>query len=632
MFWAGRIYMNVLQRLGEEAKKEFWASLALRACEGMTPRLLVKILRHYRSAFLAYESLTAAQKSFGFGPGSEDAFAKKISLAVRTALNRETWREKALKEWQEAQRTDCEVILWTDYRYPLALKRLPDAPPYFYAKGNINLLSFPALAVVGSRKADGRALQKAEAMAEELSSVGLCIVSGMALGIDCSAHLGALQGQGKTIAVLGTGINTVYPKQHAGLYAKIAEEGLIISEFSPFAEPSAQNFPVRNRLITGISEGVLIVEAALKSGSLITARLALEQNKNVYVCRPLYAMHSLGGQKLLDEGALAVDDCQSIIADLVPNLMAQYEIFSEKHEKMPLKQEDSEQDETEKHVHARKDLRQQDRKAECSELTAGAADYAVKQEQAKTAEQNNGLAFAEERNFKNPALSEHSALTSAEIKCAENTVRRTAEKTKGAQKKQENVLERETAVYVPHLKVQDKKIQNREAEKFLSRPKPEDNLLPLSVDFAGMAREILYKDNPSKKLPDRAERKNRVQKSKDGQKAKQSPSEIGTQGIPSWLAGAVNAAGSKEAGNQNAVTDPAEGNFKECSVLLPDTESAVVPILLEAESLTADEILLQLQEQGENTDMAALSAELLMLEVEGSIEKLAGGRYRICYE
>lgn len=612
--------MNVLQRLGEEVKKEFWASLALRACEGMTPRLLVKILRHYRSAFLAYESLTAA-KAFGLSAFDEDDFAKKIPQAVRTQLKRETWREKALKEWQEAQRTDCEVILWTDYRYPLALKRLPDAPAYFYAKGNINLLSLPALAVVGSRKAHGMALRKAEAMAEELSSVGLCIVSGMALGIDCSAHLGALRGQGKTIAVLGTGINTVYPKQHAGLYAKIAEEGLIISEFSPFSEPSAQNFPVRNRLITGISEGVLIVEAALKSGSLITARLALEQNKNVYVCRPLHALHSLGGQKLLDEGALAVDDCQSIIADLVPNLMAQYEIFSEKYEKMPFTQEDSGKDETEEHEHAQNSLPRQGKMPECCEQTAGAADNAVKQEQAKAAEQDNGPNFAEE-GYK---------LSAAETEYTENTDKRTAEKSKEIQKKR-NASERETAVYAVHLKAQDEQIRSREAKKFLFRPSPEDNLQPLSVDFAGMAREILHKDNPAKKLPDSAERKNRVQKSKTGQKIKQCPSDTGIEDMPSWLSGTANAAVSNGGGAENTVSDPAGGNFKEHSAALPDTESAAVPILLEAESLTADEILLRLQEQGENMDMAALSAELLMLEVEGSIEKIAGGRYRICYE
>lgn len=605
--------MNVLQRLGDEAKKDFWASLALRACEGMTPRLLVKILRHYRSAFCAYQSL-AAVKSFGLAAGVEDVFAKKIPQAVRTALINGTWREKALKEWQEAQRTDCDVILWTDYRYPLALKHLPDAPSYFYAKGDISLLSLPALAVVGSRKAHAKALQKAEAMAEELSSVGLCIVSGMALGIDRSAHIGALQGQGKTIAVLGTGINTVYPKQHAGLYAKIAEDGLIISEFSPFAEPSAQNFPVRNRLITGISEGVLIVEADLKSGSLITARLALEQNKNVYVCRPLHAMHSLGGQKLLDEGALAVDDCQGIIADLVPNLMAQYEAFAEKQEKTPPEQEYGIQEEN------------------CGQ-SAGQTECVMKQEQAKAAVQENRLICGKEKNHENSVYYEH-VLSAPEKEDGQSADERAAEnpRKKTAPQKAESVAERESAVYAPYLKARNKQNRSKDAKNFLSRPRLEDNLQPLRVDFAGMALEILHKDNPAKKLPDSGGRKNRMPKSKAGQNAKQCPSDESIKGMPVRLFHTADDVRSGNAEPENGVPAPAGLNSKERKTFLPDTDSAVIPILLEAESLTADEILLCLRKQGQDTDMAALSAELLMLEVEGSIEKLAGGRYRICYE
>ncbi len=319
--------LNAVDKLSDEARKDYWASLAFRYCEGVTPRLLCKILRHYGSAFVAYEALTQKQNIL-----STDIVAQKISNEIKYQLKNNTWREKALLEWQEAKKTDCDILLWSDYRYPLALKNIADAPCFFYLKGNIALLSNPTLAIVGSRKYTQQGIIKAENIANELSLLGITIVSGMALGIDYAAHKGALQGTGKTIAILGSGINVVYPKQHNFLYQEIAEQGLIISEFSPFTQPVSYNFPIRNRLVTGISEGVLIVEAALKSGSLVTARHAIEQNKNVYVLPPESSYHSLGGQKLLEEGAILVTDSYGIIAEMLPDLTREYEILAQKTE------------------------------------------------------------------------------------------------------------------------------------------------------------------------------------------------------------------------------------------------------------------------------------------------------------
>lgn len=500
--------MHVLDRLSEDAKKEFWASLALRCAEGMRPRLLAKILRHYGSAYQAYQVLASKELIAGF-----DAFAQKISVPLRQALKNERWREPALQEWQDAQRTDCEVVLWTDYRYPLALKQLIDAPAFFYAKGDAGLLSYPTLAVAGARKATRQGERKSFEIAEELAGLGLAIVSGMALGIDQAAHRGALEAQGKTIAVLGTGINVVYPDTHKDLYQTIAERGLLISEFPPFTKPLAQNFPIRNRLITGISEGVLIVEAALKSGSLITARLALEQNKNVYVCRPLGENHSLGGQKLLEEGALLVDDAYTIVADLVPNLSQQYENLRQKC----VQAEDEKQ---------------------CPEI----------QEQVNLETGQNSQTEQQEQ----------------------------------AQETQNNVsLQKKT--YFAH--------------SLLSRPKINDELTPLSLDFGEMAQTILNKKSTLKAFPqpEKAPKKER----------------------------------NKKAEQKISIDSSAEQ--KEISKKM-DSDDPILQILCVHEPLTADEIMQFLQQKQIDMDMASLSSALLMLEVEGVIVKEAGAVYRLCYD
>lgn len=509
--------MHVLDRLNEDAKKEFWASLALRSAEGMRPRLLAKILRHYGSAFEAYQALSSKEPITAF-----DIFAQKIPSSLRQALKNEQWRKLAMQEWQDAQKTDCEVVLWTDYRYPLALKQLIDAPAFFYAKGDVGLLSYPTLAIVGARKATLEGKCKAREIAGELAGLGLAIVSGMALGIDQAAHYGALgtlggapegalEAQGKTIAVLGTGINVVYPEKHKELYQTIAEHGLLISEFSPFTKPLAQNFPIRNRLITGISEGVLIVEAALKSGSLITARLALEQNKNVYVCRPLSANHSLGGQKLLEEGALPVDDAYTIVADLVPNLSLQYENLRKKSEQADAEKQDV-----------------------------------------------------------------------SPVKKQENP----------AEEPIEELQRQETQIY-PEKFLQKKKYA---AHSLLARPKVDDELTPLSLDFGEMAQAVLNKKSVLKEVPHSQKAYKKEQKNKEKRK------------------------------------NPAVENLPAEQKKIPteiNSDDPVVQILCAHEQLTADEILQFLQEKEIAMDMASLSSALLLLEVEGTITKGAGARYSL---
>ncbi|OSI13651.1 DNA-processing protein DprA, partial [Neisseria dumasiana] len=154
-------------------------------------------------------------------------------------------------------------------------------PFILYAKGELSALTQPSLAIVGSRNASVTGNENARAFSKEISRHGVSIVSGLALGIDAHAHLGCLEGGGKTIAVLGTGIDCIYPSRHLKLAEQITENGLLLSEFPLKSPPIAGHFPLRNRIISGLSLCILVIEAAIKSGSLITARMALEQNRDV---------------------------------------------------------------------------------------------------------------------------------------------------------------------------------------------------------------------------------------------------------------------------------------------------------------------------------------------------------------
>jgi DNA processing protein len=186
-----------------------------------------------------------------------------------------------------------------------------------YAKGRLELLRRPAIAIVGSRNATAQGIANAEAFARSLSAAGYVIVSGQALGIDTAAHRGALGGEGSTIAVIGTGADIVYPARNHDLAHAIARDGLILSEF-PLGTPAlAQNFPRRNRIISGLSRGVLVVEAALRSGSLITARLAGEQGRDVFaIPGSIHSPLSKGCHTLIKQGAKLVDSAQDVLDEL----------------------------------------------------------------------------------------------------------------------------------------------------------------------------------------------------------------------------------------------------------------------------------------------------------------------------
>lgn len=209
------------------------------------------------------------------------------------------------------------IITLADGGYPPALLEIADPPSVLYVRGNPDLLHRRGIAVVGSRNATPQGTQTAESFARHLAAQGLCIVSGLALGIDAAAHRGALAAQGETVAVIGTGADRIYPARNKDLAIAIAERGAIVSEF-PLGTPAvAYNFPRRNRIISGLARGVLVVEAAPESGSLITARLAAEQGREVFaIPGSIHSPVARGCHKLIKQGAKLVETAQDILEEL----------------------------------------------------------------------------------------------------------------------------------------------------------------------------------------------------------------------------------------------------------------------------------------------------------------------------
>ena len=209
------------------------------------------------------------------------------------------------------------IITLADGGYPPALLEIADPPSVLYVRGNPDLLHRRGLAVVGSRNATPQGTQTAESFARHLAAQGLCIVSGLALGIDAAAHRGALAAPGETVAVIGTGADRIYPARNKDLAIAIAERGAIVSEF-PLGTPAvAYNFPRRNRIISGLARGVLVVEAAPESGSLITARLAAEQGREVFaIPGSIHSPVARGCHKLIKQGAKLVETAQDILEEL----------------------------------------------------------------------------------------------------------------------------------------------------------------------------------------------------------------------------------------------------------------------------------------------------------------------------
>jgi DNA processing protein len=213
--------------------------------------------------------------------------------------------------------TNNHLVTVADGEFPQALLNTADPPLVLYVKGRLDLLNTPTLAIVGSRSASVQGMRNAEAFAQALSEAAICVASGMAHGIDTAAHKGALKGQGSSIAVVGTGLDKVYPAANRELAHLLAQQGTIISEFPLGTPPVASNFPRRNRIISGLSAGCLVVEASLQSGSLITARMALEQGREVFaIPGSIHSPQSKGCHSLIKQGAKLVESAQDILEEM----------------------------------------------------------------------------------------------------------------------------------------------------------------------------------------------------------------------------------------------------------------------------------------------------------------------------
>jgi len=240
----------------------------------------------------------------------------------------------AQKEIERAKKFDISILCFNDENYPPLLRQLPDPPPVLYVYGKL-IPSDMCVAIVGSRNSTSYGDSITRTLAKDLAQNQVTIVSGMARGIDTAAHKGALDVNGRTVAVMGCGLETVYPGENRALFHSIAKKkGAVISEFSMGAKPEAYHFPSRNRIISGMSTGTIVVEAGNKSGSLITARLALEQNRQVFaVPGQVHSQMTEGTHRLIKQGAKLIENAQDVLEDLGTFLNAH--LFVSKEEKAP---------------------------------------------------------------------------------------------------------------------------------------------------------------------------------------------------------------------------------------------------------------------------------------------------------
>jgi DNA processing protein len=281
-----------------------WVALAL--TPGLGPRLAGKLLAEFGSPTAVFNaSLTALE-------------AQHLPAAVAQAIHSRQPMSDAAKELSQAQAYGCRLLTWDEPEYPARLRETYDPPTLLYVRGNIALLSRHIISIVGTRRPTPYGNQMAEKLARDLADRGLVVASGLARGIDASAHKGALSSAcGSTVGVLGCGIDVIYPKENKKIFAEIEQRGVLISEFSMGTFPAPQNFPIRNRIIAGMGLGVVVVEAAQYSGSLITARLGMEFGREVYAV-PGNATQtmSFGPNQLIKQGAKLVTGWEDVVEEL----------------------------------------------------------------------------------------------------------------------------------------------------------------------------------------------------------------------------------------------------------------------------------------------------------------------------
>jgi len=288
----------------------YWLALAL--TPGLGPTRIKKLIEHYGTAERVFHASLTELEATGMRAVSAQSIATGKSL------------ELAQQECANALEARARIISLSDPEYPQRLKEIYDPPVILFVKGSIDVLAQPGIAMVGTRHPTPYGSGMAERLSTDLAARGLVIISGLARGIDTASHRGAIAAKGKTIAVLGTGIDVMYPKENTRLTEQIvALGGALITEFPVGTPPTPQNFPVRNRIISGMSAGVLVVEAAEYSGTRITSRLALEQNRDVYaVPGNVTNKNSWGPNTLIKQGAKLVATWEDVWEELPPDIQA----------------------------------------------------------------------------------------------------------------------------------------------------------------------------------------------------------------------------------------------------------------------------------------------------------------------
>jgi DNA processing protein len=292
----------VTQVLSQEEELHW---LALKLVPGLGTRISKKLLDRFRSP----EAVFRASRTELEGAGMSAAVAQSISSGCTF--------EDAAAQQEKIKETGTVLVTISDPRYPAALREIYDPPILLFARGQVALFDSIMLAIVGTRRPTPYGVAVAERLAADLAQAGLTIVSGMARGIDTAAHKGALTAGGNTVAVLGCGVDVVYPSENRKLAADLAVKGLLVSEFPMGSTAFPQNFPIRNRIVSGLSAGVLVVEGAQYSGSAITAKLAMDQGREVFaVPGNITSKLSWGPNLLIKQGAKLVQDWNDVIAEL----------------------------------------------------------------------------------------------------------------------------------------------------------------------------------------------------------------------------------------------------------------------------------------------------------------------------
>ena len=293
-----------------EDDTQFW--LGLTKLEGLGVRGAHRLVEHFGSAQGAYMASLTELESCG------------IPARVAQAIFGQAGLEEADRDLEASTKAGCRVVPYSSDDYPGLLKQTPDPALVLYVRGDVKVLSQYGIGIVGTRRPTAYGSQVAGRMARDLAQRQLVIVSGLARGIDSAAHRGAIEAGGKTVAVLGSGIDVIYPRENKRLAEQVAESGALISEFPPGTSPSPENFPIRNRTISGLSLGVIVVEAAEYSGSLITARLAVEQNREVFaVPGNITSPQSFGPNHLIKQGAKLVDEWMDVVEEFPAEIRMQ---------------------------------------------------------------------------------------------------------------------------------------------------------------------------------------------------------------------------------------------------------------------------------------------------------------------